>query len=145
MDTPIPAKRRRGGQPGNQNARYNRGNPHPRKNFSNYGGAPCVNRNAQGNRGGAPMGNQNARKHRTLEADLRQRYGQQPDLLVWIEAHRGKLREIASPHDEQRDAALFAGFRGLTPEMLAEQMLEYTYGLYSSPCNGIKDNEEIAA
>jgi hypothetical protein len=78
MSTQILAKRRRCGQPCNHNARGNRGNPHPRKNFNN--------------RGGAPSGNQNARKRQTLETDLLRLYGRQPELLAWIRAHDEALR-----------------------------------------------------
>lgn len=118
MSAQILAKRRRGGQPGNQNARGNRSNSHPRKNFNNHGGAP--------------IGNQNARKRQTLETDLLRRYGRQPELLAWIEAHGDVLSEIIAPHDEQRDPALYAGVHSPTLETLAEKKLEYACGLYTS-------------
>jgi hypothetical protein len=50
-------KRRRGGQPGNKNAKGNRGNTRPRTN-------------ASARRGGAPLGNRNACKRRTLASEL---------------------------------------------------------------------------
>src|SRR5437016_3105464 len=50
MSESVPRKRRRGAQPGNQNAKNNRGNLHPRRNRGNRGGK------------GAPNGNQFARK-----------------------------------------------------------------------------------
>ena len=54
----TPAKRRRGGQPGNKNAQGNRGNVCARGKLRNRGGR------------GAPLGNQFARKSRTLGAEL---------------------------------------------------------------------------
>jgi hypothetical protein len=115
----ILSKRRRGAQPGNKNAQGNRGNPRPRPNF--------------GNRGGAPVGNANAcKKSVTLHAALLEDYHDNAEAAAWINAH---LQELASVHDHaaRRDRALYDGLCGLTPERLAALGQEYRHHLYSIP------------
>lgn len=123
MTTELPTKRRRGGQPGNHNARKNPGNRTERRH-----------RFACGNRlGGAPLANQNARRkrqkrHEIVLAD----YVHLPEAIDWIRAHAAELEDAAFTADNERDRGLFDGWRGLTPESLAEQGTEYRLGLY---CN----------
>jgi hypothetical protein len=84
MNTLIPTKRRRGGQPGNQNAKGNRGNSHPRRNFKNRGG-------------GAPIGNQNAsRPPVTLTQLLLHAYGGHPEAVKWIRANEHELSKVSA-------------------------------------------------
>lgn len=113
----TPIKRRRGGQPGNQNAKNNRGNPRPLRNTSAM-------------RGGAPLGNQNARKKITLAVELLREYAGEAEARAWIEANRTALESIGVQGTEQRDRALYDGSRGLTPEALCASGREYALGLY---------------
>jgi hypothetical protein len=121
MTTEIPAKRRRGGQPGNQNAKSNRGNRTERRH-----------RFAKGNRlGGAPLRNQNARrkskkKHEIVLAD----YSHDREAAGWIKDHAAELDNATFSADNERDRALFDGWSGLTAEVLAEQGAEFRLGLY---------------
>ncbi len=118
MSEPVLVNRRRGGQPGNQNAKSNRGNPQPRRNFGNRGGR------------GAPMGNEFARKPRRVSsAILFEDYKNDSEALRWIEEHRAQLDSL-DLYDEQRiDRATRDGHLGLTPERLAEQGAELRFGL----------------
>src|SRR5438105_4738039 len=110
-------KRRRGGQPGNQNAKGNRGNPRPRPNKGNKGG-------------GAPQGNQNARKQAKAAIDILVRdYQDKPEAVAWLKEHEAELNSAAITDDNQRDPALYAAFCGLTPEVIAAQGREYDLGL----------------
>jgi len=116
-------KRRRGGQPGNRNAAGNRGNRQARGRPGNRGG-------------GAPVGNQNARKRsRALVEILRLEYAHSAEALEWIERHAGEISTAGFTGDDQRDAAMYAAFIGMTPELLAEKGREYELGLY------IEENE----
>ena len=133
MASNNPAKRRRGGQPGNQNAKGNRGNRNPRPNYDNRGG-------------GAPLGNQNARKRPTApHAILLRDYRNDPEFAAWIKAHRHELDMANFQADDQRDPALYSGFKGCTPEKLAESGQEYRLGVYSLPEVDASDDEGIAA
>lgn len=117
METLI--KRKRGGQPGNKNARGNRGNVRARGKIGNRGG-------------GAPFGNQNARRRPKAPIEiLKREYGHLAEFVEWLERNEDRLREACFTDDEQRDAALFAAFRGDTPEELAAQGREYELGLYT--------------
>jgi hypothetical protein len=123
--------RRRGGQPGNQNAKGNRGNPHPRANRGNRGGH------------GAPEGNQYARKAPpTLDQSLLAEYGREPQVAAWIVAHAAELRELRA----ERDAVSFSVYCGLTPEALAQKGLEYRYGLFHlAPQENYAEELELVA
>jgi hypothetical protein len=119
MSRNCPAKRRRGGQPGNQNAKGNRGNPSPRRNYGNRGGS-------------APFGNQNACKPIPAPHEiLLQEYKHVPEAAEWLEAHAINLCGAEFGHDDRRDRALYHGYRGLTPEELMETGQEYRLGLYT--------------
>jgi hypothetical protein len=114
-------KRKRGGQPGNRNAAGNRGNRFARGKRGNRGG-------------GAPFGNQNARRRPKAAIEfLKREYRHSAEAIEWLERNADRLREACFTDDEQRDAALFAAYLGLTPEALAEQGKEYELGLYSLP------------
>lgn len=118
MTPEEPSRRRRGGQPGNQNAKGNRGNPDARGTFGNRGGI------------GAPRGNQFARKRRTLDAELKREFRRCPEALTWIESNAERLRDIEVSGDGR---VSFSVFMGLTPEVLAEKGQEYRHGLYYEP------------
>ncbi len=132
MQSQSLTKRKRGGQPGNRNARGNRGNPRPRLNFGNRGG-------------GAPLGNQNARRwpKGVLETMLRD-YADLPEASAWLRAHADELCQTICTDDNQRDAALFAAYEGLTPEVLAAQGREYELGLYALPIDSWEVADERA-
>jgi hypothetical protein len=135
MTTEYPAKRRRGGQPGNQNAKKNRGNKTERRH--------CF---AKGNHlGGAPFGNQNARrkrqkKHEIVLAD----YRDTPEAADWIKDHAAELDDAEFTADNERDRALFDGYLGLTPEGVAKQGSEYRQGLYCVIEEAISERERTA-
>ena len=132
MSEPVPIKRRRGAQPGNRNAKHNRGNPNPPRNFGNRGGK------------GAPKGNQFACKpNRLASAILFEDYQNNSEALRWIEAHRAQLDSL-NLYDEQRiDRATRDGRLGLTPERLVEQGAELRFGLVRLPGEFL--DEAIAA
>ena len=112
-------KRKRGGQPGNRNAVGNSGNARARGKLGNRGG-------------GAPFGNQNARRRPKAPIEfLKREYGHSAEAIDWLQRHADQLSEADFTDDDQRDAALFAAFRGDTPEELAAQGREYELGLYS--------------
>lgn len=116
-------KRRRGGQPGNRNAVGNRGNHNARGRPGNRGG-------------GAPVGNQNARRRSKSPLEiLKLEYAHSAEALEWIERHAVEISTAAFTGDDQRDAAMYAAFIGMTPELLAEKGREYELGLY------IEENE----
>ena len=117
----TPARRRRGGQPGNKNAQGNRGNRHARGTPRNRGGR------------GAPCGNQFARRRRTLDAELLSEFGRSAEAVSWIEANRERLRAIDVTDDSRLS---FSVSVGLTPEALAGKGREYRYGLYHEPSGG---------
>jgi hypothetical protein len=127
MISELPTKRRRGGQPGNQNANSNRGNRSARGKVGNRGGK------------GAPCGNQFACKSRTLEAELLKEFQHCPEAVAWVQSNAERLREI-SVADDNRIA--FGAYLGLTPEALAARGQEYRYGLYCDP-GGNEGSEEI--
>jgi len=118
----TPTKRRRGGQPGNQNAKNNRGNRTTRRHSFEH-----ANR-----LGGAPFDNQNARKRPAApHAILLEDYKDQPEAAAWIEAHKEDLKDASFTVDDQRDRAVYSGYCGLTPESLAESGQEYRLGLFT--------------
>lgn len=117
MNDCTPIKRRRGAQPGNQNAKGNRGNPRPRPNYGNRGGK------------GAPAGNQYARaKVRSLAQVLLAEYWHIDEARAWLEANSDQLPGAAGGTNPV-DMAMFSG---LTVEEIAEKGLESALGLYSS-------------
>lgn len=121
MSLTLQTKRRRGGQPGNKNARGNRGNSCPRPNYGNRGG-------------GAPWGNVNARKERPARhLIILEDYRDNSEAAAWILAHADQLRDASFAGDNERDLALYEGYRGWTPESLVEQGLEYRLGAYTRP------------
>ena len=121
MSNTTPAIPRRGGQPGNQNAKGNCGNPHPRCNLGNRGGK------------GAPRGNQNARKKpRGLQAILLAEYQGNLEAREWIEANREALASV-SGEERGTDAVDIAIHQRLTPEYIAERGREFEFGLFVKP------------
>ena len=118
MTPSIPAKRRRGGQPGNQNAKGNRGGK------------------------GAPFGNQYARKELPPASETLRREYPQPEAVEWISAHKKEIDASQLPTGGLRDRALYSGFVGITPERLAEKKLELRYRLFVPPA-GIESQDEI--
>jgi hypothetical protein len=118
-DTSI--KRRRGAQPGNQNAKGNRGNLHPRPNYGNRGGK------------GAPIGNQYARrKLRPLGDTILPEYRNNAEARAWIEAHLELLLAIPDDCAVLTDPVEIAKFSGLTPESIAEKGRELELGLFTA-------------
>ncbi|MDQ3746161.1 MAG: hypothetical protein M3444_17440, partial [Acidobacteriota bacterium] len=105
MNDGTPIKRRRGAQPGNQNAKGNRGNPRPRRNYGNRGGK------------GACAGNQYARaKARSLAHALLAEYGYIDEARAWLESNSELLRGIAVGRGGVTDPMDIAIFSGLTLE-----------------------------
>ena len=135
MAEETPSKRRRGGQPGNQNAKGKAGGNRTTRRH----------RFACGNRlGGAPLGNKNARRKRAAEhVAFLQQFGRDPETARWIKDHAAALDELKA--DDERDRALFDGYLGLTPEALADSGREYEHGLYSLLEQNDEDDEEVAA
>jgi hypothetical protein len=136
MTGELPAKRRRGAQPGNHNAKKNRGNKTERRH-----------RFARGNRlGGAPLGNKNARKKRQApHIVLLKKFKHDPEAAAWIEANASALDEAGFKDDDERDRALYDGYLGLTPEALAKSGQEYEHGLYTLLEQNAEDDEDVAA
>ena len=118
MSQPVPAKRRRGAQPGNQNSKHNRGNRNPRRNFGNRGGK------------GAPKGNQFALKPaRSASTILFEDYRKDSEALRWIEQHRAALDSVEICDEKRIDRATRDGRLGLTIDRLAERGLELRFKL----------------
>jgi hypothetical protein len=116
----LPTKRKRGGQPGNQNARGNKG------------GAPRGNKNGLRNKGGAPRGNRNAcKKSIAPHLILLEDYKNCPLAIAWIRANAEALDEASFTADHHRDRALFAVYRGLSIEAIVKNGKEYDHSLYS--------------
>ena len=136
MTAELPAKRRRGAQPGNQNAKGKGGNRTERRH-----------RFARGNRlGGAPLGNQNARKDRApLHSTLLEQFKRDPEAVAWIKANAAKRDEAAFKDDDERDRALYDGYLGLTPETLSAKGLEFKLRLYTTIESGGFEDDERAA
>ena len=121
MNESTPAKRRRGGQPGNQNAKGNCGNANPRRNYGNRGGQ------------GAPTGNQYARRRpRGLSYALLAEYQNDREAREWIEANHAALASFSSD-EAGTDAADIAMHQGLIAEDIAAHGREYEFGLYVKP------------
>jgi hypothetical protein len=137
MSDITPAKRRRGAQPGNQNAKGNQGNPRPRRNFGNRGGL------------GAPRGNQCARKKmRTLGAALLPEYQHNAEARAWLEAHYELLQALPAENTGLTNPLDIAKFSGLTPERIAEKGREFEFRLFTSPDFGDsveQDNDRVLA
>lgn len=132
MSEPIPVKRRRGGQTGNQNAKNNRGNAKPRLNLGNRGGK------------GAPEGNQYARKPcRSASTILFEDYKNNSEARKWIEEHRALLDSVKIDDEKRVDRATRDGHLGLTPDRLAERGAELRFGLWSLPSDAL--DQDIAA
>lgn len=132
MSEPVPAKRRRGAQPGNQNSKNNRGNSRPARNFGNRGGK------------GAPQGNRYAYKPgRSASAILIDDYKNNSEALSWIEEHRMAIDSLELGDEKRIDRATRDGLLGLTPERLAQRGQELRAGLCSSPFEEL--NEILAA
>jgi len=132
MSEPVLIKRSRGGQPGNHNAKNNKGNSNPRRNLGNRGGK------------GAPEGNQYARKPcRLASARLFEDYKNDAEALRWIEEHRTLLDSVKLDDEKRVDRATRDGHFGLTPERLVEQGAELRFGLVELPAEFL--DEAIAA
>ncbi len=137
MTAEIPAKRRRGGQPRNQNA-------------TGKGGGNRTNRRhrfARGNQlGGAPLGNQNAKKERpAAHIALLKAFEHDPEAAEWIRSHAHELDSAGFKDDNERDRALFDGYRGLTPEVLAAKGLELKMRWYTAPDFADFEDDDLAA
>lgn len=132
MNEPVPVKRRRGAQPGNQNSKNNSGNSHPRRNFGNRGGK------------GAPKENQYAFKpRRSASAILIDDYKNNSEALSWIEEHRRVIDSLQLCDERRIDRATRDGHLGFTPERLAQRGEELRVGLWSAPLEEL--NESLAA
>jgi hypothetical protein len=125
-----PTIRRRGGQPGNQNAKGNRGNRNARGKLGNRGGR------------GAPHGNQFARKRWTLDAELLKEFRHCPEAMAWVQSNADKLRAFDMSDDSR---LAFNVYLGLTPEALADSRQEFRFGLYYIPESQEGDFGEMAA
>lgn len=136
MSAEIPTKRKRGAQPGNRNAKDNRGNRTANRH-----------RFAPGNRlGGAPLDNQNAHKQpKAPHFLLLEEYKHQPEATAWIEDHAKELDEAHFTADQHRDRATFSTYIGLTPDAILVSGKEYKYRLYSLIEVDFDDSEELAA
>jgi len=133
MTNDSPAQRRRGGQPGNQNAKGNRGNPNPKRNYGNRGG-------------GAPRFNQNAhRRPPTALAILLREYQHDPEAIAWIKAHERELQDAAFTEDDRRDRALYDGYCGSTLEALVASGQEFRRGAYVRADDVFGEDFETAA
>lgn len=93
----IQTKRKRGGQPGNKNARGNCGNRFARGKAGNRGGK------------GAPLGNQFARKLRTLADALFRDYANVPEARAWLAANETTLRGEKLKSDTVLNQAMHLG------------------------------------
>src|ERR1051326_2313641 len=106
-------KRRRGAQRGNQNAKGNRGNSHPRRNYGNRGGA------------GAPEGNQFARRRLlTLGAALLSEYAHDAHARAWIEENFELLKSVPDESAQRTNPIDIAQVIGLTPESIIKKERE---------------------
>lgn len=126
----TPTKRRRGAQPGNQNAKGNRGNPRPRLNCGNRGG------------NGAPIGNRYALKRPHGLGALMLEYRNNREAREWLEANREKLSTVIDS-EVGTDAVDIAVHTRLTPEAIAERGREYEFGLFVKPEQ--ESEERVAA
>jgi len=135
MAEDTPTKRRRGGQPGNQNAKDKRGGNRTSRRH----------RFACGNRlGGAPIGNKNALKKRPpAHVTLLQQFADNSEAAKWINDHAEELDAAGLRDDDERDRATFDGFLGLTPEALAESGQEYRRRLFTTMDLDDGDDENI--
>jgi hypothetical protein len=122
MNDDTSVKRRRGAQRGNQNAKGNRGNSHPRRNYGNRGGF------------GAPVGNLFARRRPlNLAAAMLPEYAHDAEARAWIEAHFELLQTLPDESSESANPIDIAQSLGLTPESILEKGREYALGLFTSP------------
>lgn len=109
--------KRRGGQPGNQNAKNNRGNKHARGTKGNRGGK------------GAPLYNRNAYKRLTLDTDLLKNFRNNPEALEWIQQNAPELSKIELPKENDFASNRFSK----TTDNLADTGQEFRYGVFSAP------------
>lgn len=109
--------RRRGGQPGNQNAKNNRGNKHARGTKGNRGGK------------GAPLYNRNAYKRITLDSDLLKLFKNNPEAFEWIQQNASALSKIELPKDNDFASNRFSK----NTDTLAETGQEFRYGVFCAP------------
>ena len=107
-------KRRRGGQPGNQNAKNNRGNRYARGSKGNRGGK------------GAPPLNQYAARKLTLAAALLRDFRGNSAAVDWIRQNNAALREIELP----RKCDLASSRYSYSTEQLAAMGQEYRNGIF---------------
>lgn len=137
MAEETPTKRRRGGQPGNQNAK---GKPGGNRTERRH-------RFAHGNRlGGAPLGNQNAQKKRLpTHVAFLQQFAHDAEAAKWIKDHAEVLDAAGLRDDDERDRATFDAFLGLTPEALAKSGQEYRRRLFTTMDLDEGDDENLAA
>lgn len=124
----TPTKRRRGAQPGNQNAKGNRGNPCPRLNRGNRGGT------------GAPIGNRYALKRPRGLGALMLEYRNNREAREWLEANSDRLATVID--SEATDAVDIAVHTRITPDTIAARGREYEFGLFINPD---QDSEESMA
>lgn len=128
MSDLVPIKRRRGGQPGNKNAKHNSGNRNPRRNWGNRGGK------------GASKGNQFACKpHRSVSVILSEDYKHDFEALQWIAAHSAVLDALNIQDEKRVERAIRDAQLGLTPERLGEKCAELRHGLAQLP-DALLDN-----
>jgi hypothetical protein len=137
MAEETPTKPRRGGQPGNQNAKGKAGGNRTERRH----------RFARGNRlGGAPVGNKNAQKKRLpTHVTLLKQFAHDPETARWIEDHAELLDAAGLRDDDERDRATFDGYLGLTPEALAKSGQEYRRRLFTTMDVDEGDDENLAA
>jgi hypothetical protein len=137
MAEETPTKRRRGGQPGNQNAKGKSGGNRTERRH----------RFACGNQlGGAPLGNKNALKKRLpTHVAFLQKYADNSEAAKWIEDNAELLDAAGLRDDDERDRALFDGYLGLTPEALAASRQEYRRRLFTTMALDEEDDENLAA
>lgn len=112
--------KRRGGQPGNQNAKNNRGNRNARGSKGNRGGK------------GAPPLNQFAAKILTLDIALVREFGTNPEAMGWIKQNAAELREIVLPKENCITSSKFS----VSTEHLATTGQEYRLGVFRASEEG---------
>lgn len=136
MTSGLPTKRKRGGQPGNQNAKQNRGNRTTNRHKFSLGNQL----------GGAPRGNRYAcKKPPAPHLILLEDYQNCPVAVAWIQANAEALDEASFTADRARDRALFSVYRGLTVEAIVKNGKEYQYGLYSLLETDVEQQAKCAA
>ena len=113
----IPVKRR-GGQPGNKNAKNNPGNKSARGSKGNRGGC------------GAPRFNRNACKPLlTLGDDLLKRFGGDPEVRQWIEENARTHAQIELPREDDFASSRYSP----TVDSLSAVGREFRLGIFQTP------------